>query len=105
MNLSCTRIILAAMIGIAPQASRAQDWLDSVEDNLTVKSRNGWFRSDLTVSLDLEGYYVDQRAPGLLYADQSFINPRADFFVDTKLGEQFYSLFQARLDRGFDVAD
>jgi hypothetical protein len=46
---------------------------------------------------------VDQRAPGLLYADQSFINPRASFFVDTKLGEQFYSLVQARLDRGFDA--
>jgi hypothetical protein len=41
----------------------------------------------------------------LLYANQSFVNPRATFFVDTKLGEQFYSLVQARLDRGFDAAD
>src|SRR5437764_10584437 len=87
------------------QASTAQDRLDRVEDNLNLKSRNGWFRSDLTVLLDLEGYYVDQRAPGLLYANQSFINPRATFFVDTKLGEQFYSLVQARLDRGFDAGD
>ena len=79
-----------------------QDWLDKVEDHLNVKSRDGFFRSDLTVYLDLEGYYMDQRPPGLLYENDSFINPRSTFFVDTELGKHFYSLIQARVDRGFD---
>ena len=81
---------------------QAQGWLDKAEDNMNLKTRNGFFRSDLTVLLDLEGYYIDQRPPGLIYSSHSFVNPRATFFVDTQLGKHFYSLVQARLDRGFD---
>src|SRR5215467_15937835 len=82
--------------------ARAQEWLDRVEDTLSLKSKDGFFRSQLTGLLDLEGYYVDQRPPGLLYEDESFFNPRLTFFLDTRLGTHVYAFLQARLDRGFD---
>ena len=84
---------------------RCQEWLDEVDRRLAIKSRNGWFRSDLSGLLDLEGYYIDQRPPGLLFEDESFFNPRLTFFLDTRLGPHFYSFVQARLDRGFDPGE
>ncbi|PWU10381.1 MAG: hypothetical protein C5B50_25625 [Verrucomicrobia bacterium] len=80
----------------------AQPFLDNLQDNLKLQTKDGFIRSDLTVLLDLEGYYVDQRPPGLLYEDESFINYRASFFIDAHIGPHFYSLIQARVDRGFD---
>src|SRR5579862_630297 len=80
----------------------AQQLLDQVEDALHFQTTNGWFRTQLTGLLDLEGYYIDQRAPGLIYASHSFVNPRATFFLDTTLGQHLYSFVQARVDRGFD---
>jgi hypothetical protein len=79
-----------------------QEWLDTLDRNLHLQSRNGVFRSALSGLLDIEGYYVDQRPPGLLFAEQSFVNARATFFVDTTFGDHFYSLVQARIDQGFD---
>jgi len=84
---------------------RGQEWLDTLDNTLTLKSRNGLFRSDLTGLLDLEGYYVDQRPPDLLFDDESFFNYRLTFFVDTSLGPHLYSFVQARLDRGFDPGE
>lgn len=82
-----------------------QQWLDTVEDSLKLKSSDGLFRTDLTGLLDLEGYYVDQRPPGLLFEDESFFNPRLSLFLDTRIGEHFYSFVQVRLDRGFDPGE
>src|SRR5690348_2831991 len=90
------------VLAIAHSNCAAQGWLDQLGDNLYLKSPNGYFRSDLTVLLDLEGYYVDQSPPGLIFPDESFINPRATFYIDTVLGKHFYSFVQARVDRGFD---
>src|SRR5690242_3977571 len=84
---------------------RGQEWFDGLENALSVKSRNGIFQSHLSGLLDLEGYYVDQRPPGLLFEDESFFNPRLSFFLDTKLGPHLYSFVQARLDRGFDPGE
>jgi hypothetical protein len=58
---------------------------------------------DLGGVLDLEGYYIDQRPPGLLFSDdQFFFNPRLSLFLDARLGPHLYSFVQARFDRGFD---
>ncbi len=80
----------------------AQEFLDRVEDNLGLQSSNGLFRAHLSGLFDLEGYYIDQRPPGLLYEDQSFANPRLSLFLDVNLGPHIYAFLQARLDRGFD---
>ena len=95
--LTATLVLL--MLGFA---ARGQAFLDSVDNALTLQSRNGWFRSDLSGLLDLEGYYIDQRPPGLIFEDHSFFNPRLTLFLDTRLGDHFYSFVQARFDRGFD---
>src|SRR3974390_335569 len=96
--------ILLTLLVVAVNV-RGQEWLDKVDDNLTLKSRNGFFTTHLSGLLDLEGYYVDQRPPGLLFEDESFFNPRLTFFLDTTLGPHFYSLVQARLDKGFDPGE
>ncbi|HEV2392355.1 MAG TPA: hypothetical protein VG146_08325 [Verrucomicrobiae bacterium] len=85
--------------------ARAQSWLDVLQDSLSLKSPNGFFQSDLTGLLDLEGYYVDQRPPGLLFENESFFNPRLSLFLDTSLGPHLYSFVQVRLDRGFDPGE
>jgi hypothetical protein len=79
-----------------------QEWLDHLDDKLSLRSPNGTFRTDVTGLLDLEGYYVDQQPPGLLFGQESFFNPRATFFVDSQFGPHIYGFLQARLDRGFD---
>lgn len=88
---------------------QAQAWsqpaLDAFEDALSLKSSNGVVQATLTGLLDLEGYYVDQRPPGLLFEDESFFNPRLTLFLDTRLGPHFYSFIRARLDRGFDPGE
>jgi hypothetical protein len=93
-------ILLALVSFAAPvPGQESLDWLDS---KLSLKTPNGLFSSDLTGLLDLEGYYVDQRPPGLLFKDESFFNARLSFFLDTRLGPHFYAFLQARLDQGFD---
>ncbi|HEX9045493.1 MAG TPA: hypothetical protein VF988_00585 [Verrucomicrobiae bacterium] len=80
----------------------AQGWLDSLESDLKLSNPSGSISSQMTVLLDLEGYASDVRAPGLIYDDQPFLNPRATFYIDTMLVRHFYSFVQARVDRGFD---
>src|ERR1035438_8713957 len=94
---------LASLVAMS-RTCAAQQWLDQLETNLSLKNPSGSIRSDLTVLLDAEGYYVDQRPPGLIFDDESFINPRATFYIDTMLGSHLYSFVQARVDRGFDPA-
>src|SRR5438874_2806544 len=82
--------------------SSGQQLLDKLEDALSLKTRDGLFQAQLSGLLDLEGYYIDQRPPGLILEDESFFNPRLSLFVDAKLGQHFYGFLQARVDRGFD---
>ena len=96
-----TLLAVAALVSMS-KSSVAQEWLNQLETDLSLKNPSGSIRSDLTVLLDVEGYYVDQRPPGLIFDDENFINPRATFYIDTMLGSHFYSFVQARVDRGFD---
>lgn len=100
-------LLVRAVFGLASfvamsRTCAAQQWLDQLETGLSLKNPSGSIHSDLTVLLDVEGYYVDQRPPGLIFDDESFINPRATFYIDTMLGSHLYSFVQARVDRGFD---
>jgi hypothetical protein len=95
--------LLALMILCVPV--RGQEWLDELDRQLRLKSSNGLFSAELSGLLDLEGYYIDQRPPGLLYEEESFFNPRLTFFLDTRFGNHVYAFLQARLDRGFDPGE
>src|ERR1044071_2316390 len=87
----------------ATPATHSQTWLDRLDDALHLQSRDGECRVDLSGTFDLEGYYIDQRPPGLIFGgDESFINPRLSLFLDARFGKHFYSFVQARVDRGFD---
>ena len=90
------------MLVFSAVGTQAQQWLDTLDDHLTLKSRGGFFSADLSGLVDLEGYYVDQRPPGLLFEDESFFNYRFTFFTEAQFGTHFYAFAQARLDRGFD---
>lgn len=95
---------MAVAMGITqcPLSGRA-NWMDQVDDSLTLQSPNGLVQSHLSGLLDLEGYYIDQRPPGLIFnEDRGFFNPRLSLFLDTSLGKHLYSFVQVRVDRGFD---
>jgi hypothetical protein len=100
--MSAARGCLTGLLVIgSASAAFGQEWLDTVDQALRVQSPGGALRSDLSVVIDLEGYAVDRRPPGVIFSDD-IVNPRLSLFVDTRIGKRLYSLVQARVDRGFD---
>jgi hypothetical protein len=99
------RSLIASALLVLANTVPAQELLDQLDQRLALSSRDGFFRSQLSGLLDLEGYYLDQRPPGLLFEDESFFNPRLSLFLDAQLGPHFYIFAQARLDRGFDPGE
>jgi hypothetical protein len=103
MKQNILRVLFAAAALTASTARAQTDWLDKLDDALFLESPGGWYRTDISGLLDLEGYYVDQQPPGLLFSDDKFFfSPRLSLFLDSKFGTHFYSLVQVRFDRGFD---
>lgn len=96
------KALLALAIAVASSASAQEAWLQRLDDSLGYQSPNGFFRSELSGLVDIEGYFIDQRPPGLLFGNADMFNPRLSLFLDTHLGTQFYSVVQFRADRGFD---
>src|SRR2546427_2706898 len=96
-------LVLFALLVAAQPAEALTEWLDRLDRALSVRSPGGLVRAELSGLLDVEGYYVDQRPPGLLFGDgDSFANPRLSLFLDTHVGRHLYGFVQARFDRGFD---
>ena len=94
---------LAAFAAALPTASAQSTWLDKVDEALSIQNESGSVRADLSGLLDVEGYYIDQHPPGLLFSDDDWLfSPRLSLFLDLQLGPHFYSLTQVRFDRGFD---
>jgi hypothetical protein len=101
-RFSILRVCFLAVL-LLPGPARAQSWLDKVDDALFLQSRDGNYRVDLSGLFDLEGYYIDQRPPGLIFGkDEDFVNPRLSLFLDARAGRHLYAFAQARVDRGFD---
>jgi hypothetical protein len=94
-------VILAAA-GLA----QAQDFLDRVDDALTISAFHDDLRARLSGTLDLEGYHFQQPAPGLIDSSHDgLLNPRLSLFIDAQWRSQIYLFVQARVDRGFDPSD
>lgn len=94
-------LISSAVLTLALPAA-GQPILDKFSDALYLRSSGGVFSAGLSGLFDLEGYYIDQRPPGLLFGDgASFVTPRLSLFVDAYAGKHFYSYVQARFDDGF----
>lgn len=95
--------LVLALVAVAGVARAEIDVLDRLDRALTVESPGGLVRADLSGLLDLEGYYIDQRPPGLIFGGNSgFVNPRLTLYLDTRVGKHLYGFVEARFDRGFD---
>ena len=87
-------------------AAGMDDWLDRVDEALTLSADHDRMRARLSGSVDLEDYAFHGPAPGLIYTDKSnLFNPRFILFLDSQYGAHFYLFAQARADHGFDPGE
>jgi hypothetical protein len=99
---------LAWIFGLAltPVAQAADDWLDRLDEALTVSAFDGRVRARVSGLLNLEAYAFNQPAPGLIFSDdKSLFNARLQLNLDVQIGSHIYLFAQAALDRGFDPKD
>ena len=82
------------------------DFLAKVHDTLSLNDPQNRFHLQLSGLADLETYFIDQPAPGLIFSEHDFLlNPRLRLFVDAQIGSKIYFFAQTRVDRGFDPSD
>jgi hypothetical protein len=82
------------------------DFLDQLDNTLTLSAFHDNVRARLSGTLDLEIYHFEQPAPGLINSEiDNLFNPRLTLFLDTQVGSQIYFFAQSRLDRGFDPSN
>jgi hypothetical protein len=87
------------------QNARA-DFLEKTHSALSLNDPQDRFHLQLSGLVDLETYFIDQPAPGLLFTDRDFLlNPRFTLFLDAQIGSNVYVFAQTRVDRGFDPSD
>ena len=87
-------------------ACAAEDFLDRVDEALTISAFHDQVRARLSGTLDLEGYLLQQPPPGLLFTSgDKLFNPRLTLFFDGQIGTHVYLFAQARADRGFDPGE
>lgn len=106
--------LLAAAAGLSAFATPARAGdnaldasLDAAEENLAFDFFDGLIETQLGGSVDLELYTIDQRPPGLLFADpgdDALFRPRLTLNGDLFAGEHFYGFLKFRWDDGFDPA-
>ncbi len=102
------RLLCAGTLAIFNLAGlcTAEDFLDRVDEALTISAFGDQVRARLSGTLDLEGYYAETPAPGLIFSpQQTLFNPRLTLFLDAQLGDKVYVFGQARVDRGFDPSE
>jgi len=94
------------MLALGPSALGQDDLFDKVDDQLTFGAWNDALRVRLSGTLDLEGYYLGQPAPGLIFSEGNEIfNPRLTLFLDVQLGPRLYAFVESRADDGFDPGE
>lgn len=99
-------LFLAFLLVAAVSELRAQDFLDRLEERLTITAFDDNLSARVSGTLDLEYYHFQQPPPGLIEAAGSdLFNPRLTMFFDAQIGAQVYFFAQARLDRHFDPTD
>jgi hypothetical protein len=82
------------------------DFLDHLDNTLTLSVFHDNVRARLSGTLDLEIYHFEQPAPGLINSSiDTLFNPRLTLFLDAQIGSQIYFFAQSRFDRGFDPSN
>jgi hypothetical protein len=93
-------------IAVAGAAQAQDDPFDRLDDQLTFGAWSDNLRARLSGTLDLEGYYLRQPAPGLIFSEGNEIfNPRLSLFLDAQLGPHVYAFVESRADNGFDPGE
>lgn len=100
------RIFSLCLVALTATGLAADDWLDRVDEALTLNAFHGNVRARLSGLLDLELFRIDQPPPGLIDTNRHFLaNPRLSLFLDAQFGTRFYFFAQARADRDFDPSE
>ena len=87
-------------------ANARADFLEKTQDALSLGGPDQRFHLQLSGLVDLETYFIDRPAPGLIFADRdALFNPRLTLFLDAQIGSKIYVFAQTRVDRGFDPSD
>jgi hypothetical protein len=87
-------------------AFESDDFLDRLDDALSLTAFHDTLRARLSGTIELEDYYFQQPAPALIDSkDDNLFNPRLRIFLDAQVGPWIYLFLQSRLDRGFDPSD
>lgn len=104
---ACTGALLWVAFILPSTALHAQeDFSDRLDERLTFGTASDSVRARLSGTFDLEGYYMSQEEPGLIFADgNTFLNPRLSLFLDVQAGPYLYAFLQARADDGFDPGE
>jgi hypothetical protein len=98
--------LLALLVLTGGLQLHAQNLMDRLRERLTITAFDDNIRARLSGTLDLEFYYFQKPAPGLIdAAGNSLFNPRLTLFLDAQLGPAIYFFSQARFDRHFDPSD
>ena len=85
---------------------RGQEWVDRLDESLSVSAFHDGVRVRLSGLVDIEGYGFERSAPGLIdTTEHALFNPRLTLFADAQLGSSLYFFAQGRLDRGFDPGE
>ncbi|HXQ79921.1 MAG TPA: hypothetical protein VN775_01325 [Opitutaceae bacterium] len=107
--LALVRAVGAAglcLVALACAARGQDDLFDRVDDQLTFAAWGDAMRARLSGTLDLEGYYLRQPAPGLIFSEGNEIfNPRLTLYLDAQLGPRVYAFVESRADNGFDPGE
>jgi len=105
--MTTLRLLFALLfLSAAARMARAQDFLDRLDETLTLSAFDNNVRARLSGTLDLEAYHFEGAAPGLISTtSDNLFNPRLTLFLDAQLGPQVYVFTQTRTDRGFDPSD
>jgi hypothetical protein len=100
------QVLSLCIVVLAAARLEAEDILDRLDEALTFSAFHDQVRARLSGLMDLEGYYFQRPAPGLIdTAGDSLFNPRLTLFFDAQIGSFVYVFVQSRLDRGFDPSD
>jgi hypothetical protein len=98
--------ICACLLASVIRTVGAEDFLDEVDQALTIGVFDDQVRVRVSGFLDLEYYHYPQPAPGLIRADgHDLFAPRLSVFLDAKIGPNVYFFAQTRVDTGFDPTD
>ena len=99
-------LLSACLLAATVRSVNAEEFLDRVDQALTISVFDDQVRARVSGLLDLEYYHYPQPPPGLIRAEgHDLFTPRLSVFLDAKVGPHVYFFAQTRVDTGFDPTD